>query len=282
MHKLYLRLRKLISGVVLLINPEVYKKIKFRKYSDKNFNEFVETAMEPELFFIEKFIDKQSIVFDIGSNIGAYLYAFEKIAQPVNIYGFEPNQDLFFKLKKMFGKVNLSNIALSDVSENGELKIPIINNVVYSARGTLNIDFKEIDENDFTLVNIKKDTIDNYIVENKIAKVDFIKIDVEGHEFRTLQGATNTLKKFNPTLLIEIEQRHHDFPISQIDNFLFDLGYLKYFFYKKENKILPGNAFNIALHQNIEKFQTNDYVNNFIFIAPNKINNKNFEFINGT
>ncbi len=278
MHTLYLQVRKLISELILSINPKLFKNIKFKKQNNKNLNELVKTEIEPELFLIEKFIDKQSIVFDIGSNIGAYLYAFEKITKPSNIFGFEPNQKLFFKLKKMFQNVTLTNIAISDVSENAELKIPIINNIVYEARGTLNLDFKEIDENDFTLVNVKKERLDNYVIENKIPKVDFIKIDVEGHEFQILKGAIDTLRKFKPTLLIEIEQRHHQFPISQIDDFLFELDYLKYFFSKKENKILPGKEFTVALYQDIEKIKTINYVNNFIFIAANKINNKNFEF----
>ena len=277
MHKLYLKSRKLISDLILLINPGVFKKIKFKQQNSKPSKGLEKATIEPELFLVEKLFDKQSIVFDIGSNIGTYLYAFEKITPPANIYGFEPNQKLFLKLKKMFRKVNLSNIAFSDVSESADLKIPIINNKIYEARGTLNLNFREIDEDDFILVTIKKERLDNYVVQHKIQKIDFIKIDVEGHEFNILKGAVETLRKFKPTLLIEIEQRHHQFPISQIDDFLFDLGYLKYFFYKEENKILPGKAFNVSLHQNIEKFDTGNYINNFIFIDANKINNSNMD-----
>ena len=233
--------------------------------------------MNRNFFLLKNFINKESVVFDIGSNVGAYLFAFEKIAKPANIYGFEPNKNLFLNLKKLFRKVNLSNIAISDVSKNARLKIPIINNKPYEARGTLNLDFKEIDEDDFTLINIKKESLDDYVTENKISKIDFIKIDVEGHEFQILKGALATLKKFQPSLLIEIEQRHHQFPISQIDDFLFELGYLKYFFYKKENRILPGKEFNTALHQSMDTFKTENYVNNFIFIPRGKVNSKNFE-----
>ncbi len=277
MHKLYTTLRRVVSNAMLSINQEAYKKLKYKQPDDISFNELVKTTLEPELFLIKELVSDQSVVFDIGSNVGAYLYAFEKIVQPGNIYGFEPNQNLFLNLKKLFGKINLLNIAISDVSENAELKIPIINNVAYEARGTLNLDFKEIDENDFTLINIKKESLDNYVLKNGISKLDFIKIDVEGHEFQILKGAINTLKQFKPTLLIEIEQRHHKFPISQIDDFLLELGYSKYFFLKKENRILPGKEFNAALHQGIDTFKTESYVNNFIFIPEDKVNNKNFE-----
>lgn len=276
MHTIYRKLRKLLSGILLWINPEGFKKLKYKQQITGSVNDSGLT-IEPELFLVGKLIDSQSVVFDIGSNIGEYLYAFEKVAQPGNIYGFEPNQNLFGKLKKMFKKVNLSNIAFSDVSEKAELKIPIINNVLYEARGTLNLEFKEIGENDYTLVDIKKERLDDFVRENKISKIDFIKIDVEGHEFNILKGAANTLRKFKPTLLIEIEQRHHEFPISQIDDFMEGLGYAKFFFNKKEKRISRGEKFNIMEYQDVKNLKSINYINNFFFIDSQKLKDKKFE-----
>jgi len=48
-----------------------------------------------------------------------------------------------------------------------------------------------------------------------------IKIDVEGHELQTLEGAKNTIEKHKPMILIEI----HDFENSEIPKFLESLGY---------------------------------------------------------
>ena len=50
----------------------------------------------------------------------------------------------------------------------------------------------------------------------------FIKIDVEGHELQVLKGATETIKKHKPTILIEIHDFSED---SEIHQYLKSLGY---------------------------------------------------------
>lgn len=45
-------------------------------------------------------------------------------------------------------------------------------------------------------------TVDDFVKENKLEKVDFIKSDIEGFERNMLTGAKNTLKNFSPKLTI--------------------------------------------------------------------------------
>lgn len=47
-------------------------------------------------------------------------------------------------------------------------------------------------------------TIDDLVSENKLEKIDFIKMDIEGAEPYALKGAVETIKKFKPTLAIAI------------------------------------------------------------------------------
>ena len=47
-------------------------------------------------------------------------------------------------------------------------------------------------------------TLDKFLEKNKkIKKIDFIKIDTEGHELEVLKGAEKTIKKFKPILMVE-------------------------------------------------------------------------------
>ncbi len=46
---------------------------------------------------------------------------------------------------------------------------------------------------------VQQKTLDSFVFEN----VDYIKIDVEGHELKVLRGATNTIKKYNPLIVVE-------------------------------------------------------------------------------
>ena len=46
----------------------------------------------------------------------------------------------------------------------------------------------------------------NYLLDNNILKIpNYIKIDVDGYELNVLQGAVNTIKKYNPLLIVEQE-----------------------------------------------------------------------------
>ncbi len=48
-------------------------------------------------------------------------------------------------------------------------------------------------------VPVQQKTLDSFNFSN----VDYIKIDVEGHELKVLKGATNTIKKYNPLIIME-------------------------------------------------------------------------------
>ena len=69
---------------------------------------------------------------------------------------------------------------------------------------------------------------DDFVLQNNIEKVDFIKTDIEGAEPYALKGALITLQKFKPKLAISIYHNMNDFTgiIKQIDDL--KLGYKFY------------------------------------------------------
>ena len=71
--------------------------------------------------------------------------------------------------------------------------------------------------------------IDDFIEKNKIEKIDFVKMDIEGCELKALQGAVKTLKKYKPKLAIAAYHRYKDY--YEIPKFLneLNLGYKFYF-----------------------------------------------------
>lgn len=54
-------------------------------------------------------------------------------------------------------------------------------------------------------------SIDDMVEQKNVEKIDFIKLDIEGSEVDTLQGAEKTIKKFRPKLAISIYHKDDDF-----------------------------------------------------------------------
>jgi len=81
------------------------------------------------------------------------------------------------------------------------------------------------------LTQVNVTTIDSYNFD----KIDFIKIDTEGHELYVLEGAINTIEKYKPNIFIEVHPKELK-KEKNAYNFLCDLGY-------KEKLKLGGSNF---------------------------------------
>jgi FkbM family methyltransferase len=74
-------------------------------------------------------------------------------------------------------------------------------------------------------------TLDAFVAENGIPRLDLIKIDIEGSEARFLRGAANSLRRWHPVLLIEINPavlEQFGSTAAEVASLLSDLGYQLY------------------------------------------------------
>jgi FkbM family methyltransferase len=84
-------------------------------------------------------------------------------------------------------------------------------------------------------------SIDDFVEEEKIAKIDYIKMDIEGSERKALQGAEKTIHTFKPKLAISLYHREDD--LIAIPDYLNKLGlqyafFLDHFTIHKEETVL--------------------------------------------
>ena len=95
--------------------------------------------------------------------------------------------------------------------------------------------------------------------------IGFIKIDVEGHEEAVIEGATETLRRERPALLIEIEQRHARGDVRDLLRRITDLGYCGFFLHGRVPR--PLEEFCVEQHQSrpLADPSTGPYVENFFF-----------------
>jgi hypothetical protein len=53
-------------------------------------------------------------------------------------------------------------------------------------------------------------TIDDYVADGHVPKIDFIKMDIEGSEVNALRGAVKTIRRFRPKLAISVYHKIDD------------------------------------------------------------------------
>lgn len=254
------------------ISPSYYKSRFFKKLKGLTSQNLLERKVEPEFLWIKEILGKDSVFMDVGANVGAYLYTLENHLKPENIYAFEPNLQLFKRLKRLFPKVNLLSFALSDVSTIAEFKIPVINGEKVHTRGTLQTSIKEKNEEKTILQKVEVKPLDDLVFDktqtNKLnlKNLDFIKIDVEGNEMQTLRGAKKTIEKFKPILMVEMEQRHHKENLWTLISEIADWGYSINYLDRKtlQPKLLTEDFLNQQNPDNVKNYK--DYINNIIFL----------------
>lgn len=143
-------------------------------------------------------IETNDIVIDGGANIGLFTaYAVYKGAKKV--YAFEPVpkvQEYLRETCSVYGSsIDVEPYALS--ASCGIVDFYVQNeNLTSGSIGEI-----RQNEKDFIL-KVKKVTIDHWVKENNIDKVDFIKADIEGAERDMLTGAKETIKRFLPKIAI--------------------------------------------------------------------------------
>jgi len=164
------------------------------RYNNEN-NDDMDT--NGEFRFIKDNLKKCNIVFDVGANVGSWAKLALRINANISLYCFEPSAFTFQKLvsNDFPSNVICNNFGLG--AKNQERDLFIFDdgsgmNSLYQRHGLENgwgIKLQQRSE------IIKLMTLDDYCKNNSIQKIDFLKIDVEGHELEVLKGATNLLKE---------------------------------------------------------------------------------------
>ena len=175
-----------------------------------------------QIALLSEALREDSVFFDIGANKGLFTYwASKKIGKKGSIHAFEPQPELgwiFNSLDKNFPstKINFNNFGLSKSRSEGVLNRTCIGDGSASLKINQNQDFEKI--------KVRLETLDGYCKKNSVKRVDFIKIDVEGHEFDALDGGSQIIKELHPKMLIEMS------PSSKSTELIENLVQLEYKF----------------------------------------------------
>lgn len=210
--------------------------------------------LEPETAIIGEITQRRRRCLDVGANVGLYTYRFAQLFESVESFEPIPACARIIASSER-SNVRLHNLALSNRQGRANLSIPVTGGPEATALASLSNEFPEAD-----LLSVELRTLDSF----GFTEVDLIKIDVEGHELEVLEGGLETIRRESPTLLIEIEQRHHAArTIYDIFDFVLKLGYIGSFYWN--GRMMPLTEFSVPRHQQSIDPRSRDYVNNFIF-----------------
>lgn len=166
-------------------------------------------AYEPRtLRAYEPLIRPGAVVFDIGANIGAHTLHFARLAGPTGrVFAFEPTDFACAKLRanlalnpRLAPGVSLQQHFL--VADRSVAPPPAVASSwpVASETGSLNA-WHGSEKGSATATAI---TADDFCAQAGISRLDFVKLDVDGHEWAVLQGFRASLARFRPIIIVEI------------------------------------------------------------------------------
>ena len=150
-------------------------------------------------------ISKKPIFFDIGANIGVQTLQLAQYYKEAKVHSFEPTNFGYRKLKNnlIINPELKKNIF---INQNFLTYKKFLPNKIYASwnlKAKKNIHKKHQGSYKNTS-NASLLKLDDYIKRNKIKKIDFIKLDVDGHELEVLKSGYNFLKKNKIPIIFEV------------------------------------------------------------------------------
>ena len=196
---------------------------------------------EKDLLALKLLVKRGAVAIDIGANYGLYTRFLSEISG-INghIYSFEPVPEtykiLFYNINQIGLKnVTVYNMAASDKDGEAYITIPAYED---GSENFYQASLENADKNNG--IKIIKQSLDNLFL-NKIKVIDFIKIDVEGHELQVLKGAEKIIEKHHPAMMIEINDGFAPGSTgSKVKGFLENFNYKMHCFDKERIRETDG------------------------------------------
>jgi FkbM family methyltransferase len=160
------------------------------------------------------------LLVDVGGNIGQSVLSLYAVFPTATVLSFEPNPAVLGKLQRLtkkFPKLTVVSNGLSDQTGEAELFVPSYNGNVLtglasfdyeSAKGWLSAD--RVLRFDPMKLTVSSKRVPLVRLDDCGLEPDFIKIDVQGLEYRVLAGGLETIRTYRPVIMAEWIRRGSD------------------------------------------------------------------------
>lgn len=172
---------------------------------------------EPEVLGLAALVRPGDQVFDVGAAYGMYTIPLGHLVGPhgsVNTFEPQPIQHLIARTASGLlhsGHVTVVQAALGAETGRHDLILPLRFGILLRGHAHIASTTRARDKGAHlpsVLRTTDMHTIDSWAETHGLTNVTFIKADVEGYEHEVLAGATATIERSLPSLLLEVEDRH--------------------------------------------------------------------------
>jgi len=188
--------------------------------------------------YIKNKMSKIDVLFDVGSHMGTYTDFVVKINPGCKSFLFEPQSEVFKKIKQKYANsenIDVYNFAISDTEKKQYLNLnkhDLTASLMSFDPNSSYLKFKaKLYQTDINNMNygtelVQTITLDKFITDNNLKKIDLLKIDTEGNEFNVLKGLNKKINIVN-NILIEIHHRELflDYDPEKIHQYLVSNGF---------------------------------------------------------
>jgi FkbM family methyltransferase len=159
---------------------------------------------------LRPFVPPDAVVLDVGGHAGQFAKLLARLAPEGRVYSFEPGNYARTILERAIRLNRLRNVeivprALGSAPGWVTLSVPI------KRSGSMGFGLGHLGAGDparaAAVETVEVDTIDAFARARGLARLDFVKADIEGWELEMLRGGADTLRRFGPVLFLEVDDQ---------------------------------------------------------------------------
>lgn len=186
------------------------------------------------------------VVLDVGANFGWYTAAFARwVGLRGSVHAFEPVPSIAQQTRDAIELNGVSDIVRFNQTGLGSEAGAF---VVYTFAGLPHgyASSSDLGRDDAQPHDCRVTTLDAYVAQANLARVDFIKIDVEGHELEALKGGDDLLSREDaPIVAFETNKeclQARDMDATELQNHLMARGYTTMWSVERTSRIREVNG----------------------------------------
>jgi FkbM family methyltransferase len=174
---------------IVLTNIPGRAPIRFSQFYQEFASYYPDCEIETKRWWVEN-TKSDWVILDCGAHVGYYSILFSQLAPHGKIYAFEPT--------------DTARMLRANLAENHVHNVEVLELALGAASGRRVEPIFRVWGNEPERTEVEFVTIDDFVQNRKIEKLDAIKIDVDSFDYEVLLGAEKTLARFDPYVVVEL------------------------------------------------------------------------------